>query len=140
MFWYIVLKVLAIIFALVAFGAVVVFILCGCEEAEILLITLAAGVIAFGLYFGAAQIEKANTTIHTEVVEMEVGECYMTDVKMASGMVETNCYIEVGNKYIIEVPFEEFPSFNEKDTVLVEVETKTTFGETTETASLFEGD
>lgn len=127
MFWYIVLFVLTIVFALVAFASMAIFILSGCEVPEILLATLLTGAIAIGLGCGASEIEKENTTITTEAVAMEVTKCEIGGDKY---------YITVDNQYIIRVGMETYATLDKGDIVLVEVTTKITFGEPSTTVAL----
>ena len=135
MFWWTVLFVLTIIFTLAAIAGFAVTLI---EPgfAPIFLLVLA---ICIGSHIGANKIEKAHTEISTEVMEMKIGEFYVTD-EMGSSHSKTNYYVDLENGYLIEISLEEFHDLKQKDTVLVEVETKTTFGETTETARLFKGD
>lgn len=130
MFWYIVLFILATIFGIIAVGALIMFILSLAEVPEILWITLIAGIIAIGLGLGATEIQNANTTLDTDTAQMEITKCDMTSVKLSSGMTKESYFITVGNKYIVEVSSEKYAKFNVGDVVLVEVTTKTTFGET----------
>lgn len=120
MFWYVLLMFLVAVFVIVAIGAFLISILSGCEIPEVLLVTLVAGIIAFGMGFGATSIKNANTTINTTVEQMEITKCYI---------MENNCYIAVKDKYVIKVSFEKYACLNVGDVVLVEVTIKTTFGE-----------
>lgn len=136
MFWYGLLNVLVILFALVAAAAFIGFILTGCDMPELLLVAFLIGAIAVGCGFGTTSIEEANTTIYTDVVEMEITKCDITSVSSTSASDRAICYITVGDEYIIEVSPEEYAKLNIGDIVPVTVKTKTTFGKTTEHVSL----
>lgn len=136
MIWCIALTVLTIIFGAVGIIALVLFIVSMCDVPACGLVAIICIVLAFGCCVGTTEIEKANTTTQTQVVEMEITKCDMTSVKAASGMVRDNFYITAGNKYVIQVSAKDYAALNVGDVVSVEIETKTTFGETMETASL----
>lgn len=136
MFWWTVLFMLAIFSTLAAIVGIV-FTLIEPGFAPIFLLVLA---ICIGSHIGATQIEKANTEIHTEVVEMEITKCDMTSYHVRNIGECRSYYLTVGNGYVIEVSSNEYANYNVGDTVFVEVETKTIFNEKTETANLFERD
>lgn len=129
MFWYVLLMILAIVFTIVAVGSLIVFILSGCDFVEILLVTLVAGVIALGTGFGTMSVEKANTTIDTNVVQMEITKCDITSVKSSNGIIQHNCFITVGDKYLVKVSEEEYAGLNVGDIVDIEIINETIFGE-----------
>ena len=136
MFWYGLLNVLMTLFALVAGAAFIGFILTGCDMPGLLLAAFLIGAIAVGCGFGTMSIEEANTTTYTDVVEMEITKCDITSVSSTSTSDRTICYITVGDEHLIEVSPEEYAKLNVGDIVPVTVETKTTFGKTTRSASL----
>ena len=136
MFWYVVLNVFMVLFALVALAAFVIFLISGCDAPEVLLAVFIAGLIAAGCCYGATSIEKANTITYTNVAEMEVTKCDMVCVTSNNATPKLHYYVTVDNEHIVEVTSEEYAKLNIGDTVSVEIETKTTFGNTTEKASL----
>lgn len=134
MFWYTVLMVLGIIFGLATAAAILFLIIDPSMETALIFIIVFA--IAIGSFIGTEQIEKTNTVVYTEVVEMEITKCDIAGYRTPSMNEQTHFYLTVGNEYVIKVSSKEYAELNVGDTVLVEVETKTTFGETTETARL----
>lgn len=129
MFWYILLFILAVIFGLMALSAFVLFLLSGCEVSEILLITLALVIIAVALGYGATTIEKENTTINTDIVEIEITKIDITSVSLSNGNTQQKCYITVGDRYLVSVLPEEYANLNIGDIVTVEITNITKFGE-----------
>lgn len=129
MFWYILLFILAVIFGLMALSAFVLFLLSGCEVSEILLITFALVIIAVALGYGATTIEKENTTINTDIVEIEITKIDITSVSLSNGNTQQKCYITVGDRYLVSVLPEEYANLNIGDIVTVEITNITKFGE-----------
>ena len=134
MFWHGVLTASTIIFALLT--ALAFFWLFAEPSTETALIFIVVLAITIGSFIGADQIEKANITTHIEVVEMEITKCDMSS-RYSTNMDEiTSYYFTIGNEYVIKVSSDQYAKYNVGDTILVEVETKTIFGEATETARL----
>jgi flagellar basal body L-ring protein FlgH len=121
MFWYILLVVLTIIFAMICMLALVILMLCQFEVPEILLVVLLAAAIAFGLGSGAKGIKEVNTTIDINVTQMEITKCDIGD--------SFKCYLTLENKYVAEVSLEQYMALNVGDIVTVEIKTETQFGE-----------
>lgn len=123
----IIFNVLAVLLGAVAMGAFVIAIFDGFDGGT-LIVSLVATALAVVLGLTAFSIEKANTTTDVDVVQMEVTKCDMTSVR-SNGVTQIDCYVTVGNKYMVEVSTEKYAELNVGDVVLVEIETKTVFGE-----------
>jgi hypothetical protein len=61
-------------------------------------------------------------------MEMEITKCDL----VAAADDQLKFYLTLGNKYIVSVSPYDYAELNVGDTILVDVETKTTFGKTTE--------
>lgn len=140
MFWYILLQALTIVFAIIVIGTIIIFILSGCDCAEILLVTLVAIIIAVASGYGVTAIEKANTTTNTDVVQMEITKCDLTTIRSENGIIQQNCYITAGDKYLVEVSAEKYAQLNVGDMVMIEITTKTKFGEVQKPTMCIKGD
>lgn len=117
---YVILVVLVSILTVVSLVGIVIFVLSGCELGEVLVATLIAVALAFGCGAGATAVEKSHTETRVEYIQCVVDKCDITDNK---------CYISAGG-YLIEVTPEEYATLNVgEDTVMVEITTKTVFGE-----------
>jgi hypothetical protein len=124
--------ILALLAVLLGMGGMIVFFLfvvTDCEPYQLLIAFVILAVLALGLGLGAVAIENANTTTDIEVVQMEVNKIDITSVCTSNGFARNNCYITVGNKYVVEVTEKQYAALNVGDVVSVEVETKTVFGE-----------
>ena len=123
---YVLLTILTCIIIMIALGAFGLFVLSGCE-AKPLLIAVVATVITIALSFGINAIEKANTTVKVETMQMEVTKYDATD---------EGFYITVDNQYVVRVSEKEYAKLTCGDMVKVVIETKTVFNKTTETTSI----
>ena len=127
MVWYIVFFMLNVSFGLAAFVSFVLFILSECDIQELLIITFVALIISIAFGCGATEIENANTTITTDVAQMKITKCEITNAN--SNDEQYDCYITVNSKHIINVEEKEYAQLNVGDVVTVEIVTKTKFGE-----------
>lgn len=127
MFWYVLLMVLMVLSAVVMIATLFIFILSGCDVPEIFAVTMVSIVIFIFAGVGATSIKNANTTVDTEVVQMQITKCDIAGISVHNGKMQFDCYITVDNKYIIEVSREKYAELNVGDVVSVEVTTKTEF-------------
>lgn len=124
MFIYNLVSTLTVLFGVTLLISFVLFILSGGDAPVYGLVILVAGVLLFASMYGEAKIAENNTTTETEIVQMEVNKCDITQ-----GEYKTEYHITVGNKHIIRVTAEEYAEINVGDMVEIEVVTKTVFGE-----------
>ncbi len=129
MFWYVLLTILVLLSTIVGLVAFVMFVFSGCEIIEIFFTSLVAGIMAVGMALGATAIENANTTIDINVEQMEITKCDITSNTLDNGSVRQNCYLTVGNKYLVKVSPEQYARLNVGDIVTVEINIETRFGE-----------
>jgi hypothetical protein len=108
--------------------------ICGIDPFNALMIGLIALVIAIGSWVGVTAIEKENTVITTEFEYMEVHKYDAVSIESGCGN-EISRYIIVGNRYLIEVSPTKYAELSDGDFVLIEINTKTKFGEVTNTTA-----
>lgn len=128
MFWYTILIVLSTLFALALIASFALFVMSGCEG-ELAIIMFIALIITIASTAGADAIERANTEVETNTVQMEVVKMDIIGTD-SNGNIRFWMALKTPYKmYSMKVSGEEYANLSIGDSVLIEITTETVFGE-----------
>ena len=132
---------LMVLVAICAIASVILFLLCiACDAPEALWVVLVAIAITVGAGIGVHQIEKKNTTVETEVVQMEIVKLDLSAVR-AGGRTIKQYAASVSNgayHFVVEINEEEYVTYKEGDKVEVKITTTNKFDTVTQKGEIIQ--